>query len=243
MTKSTSVTKLYSCLTPSCWAGEKTACPVGPRYLECLSLLAVSNRRDLTTAETLFSASGHPCGMGMSYSWAGAVIIQLGDLITWWCSWYVAEVTTIARSPQKTRKCLYMDVPGVVSAWGECVKPGRVGQRGMQVHWNLRCCLCLLNLTRFPSGQLLPHTRVENGFFYPKGSCTRSKQTGAGSAGDPYGFRKAELLLSASHSLCLFYLSHLYIVKPLRWDITSGVWKHSAQWASDFDQGFWGSVF
>lgn len=50
---------------------------VGPRYLECLSLLAVSKSRDLKRAETSFSASGQPHSMGISYSCAGAVIIQL----------------------------------------------------------------------------------------------------------------------------------------------------------------------
>lgn len=66
---------------------------------------------------------------------------------------------------------------------------------------------------------------------------------GPGSARDLNSFRQVELLLSASQSLCLFSPSHLLIVKPLRWDITSGVWKCSAQQASDFDQGFWGSDF
>lgn len=79
--------------------------------------------------------------------------------------------------------------------------------------------------------------------FLPQGELHTTKANRPASASDSYGFRQVELLLSASHSLRLFSPSHLFIVKPLRWDITSGVWKCSAQRTSDFDQGFWGSVF
>lgn len=80
-------------------------------------------------------------------------------------------------------------------------------------------------------------------FFTPEKGVHHQSKMGPGSARDLNSFRQVELLLSASQSLCLFSPSHLLIVKPLRWDITSGVWKCSAQQASDFDQGFWGSDF
>ena len=133
--------------------------------------------------------------------------------------------------------CQVWSVPEV-SVWNPAGS-GRGGCKSTETHSAASACWISPAFLRFSCSHT-PGWKMA--FFTPRRVAHQQSKLGPGSASDPYGFRQVELLLSTSQSLCLFSPSHLFIGKPLRWDITSGVWKRSAQMASDFYQGFWGSV-
>lgn len=118
------------------------------------------------------------------------------------------------------------------SAWGECVKPCWVVQRGMEMIRGAASACWISPALQFSCCHT-PGWKMS--FSTPRRVAHHQSKLWPGSASDLYGFEQVVLLLSASCSLCLFSPSHLFSVKPLRWHITSGVWKLSAQWASDFD--------